>query len=135
NYVLAENKIWRIATTDAKATAITITWDRQIRGIVSRHDGQQIWSPDGASIYVNTSNSVTKQEGFYRIDSRTGEFSKALEADISINPLLSGVSHDDEFLVYAAQHARQDLNLWITSRGFTGARQLTHVNPELERSP
>lgn len=134
-YVLAENKIWRIPTTDAKATAITTTWDRQIRSIVSRHDGQQIWSPDGASIYVNTSNSVTKQEGFYRVDSRTGEFSKALEADISINPLLSSVSHDDEFLVYAAQNARQEQNLWITGRDFTNLRQLAHVNPDLERYP
>ena len=134
-YVLAENKIWRIPTTDAKATAITSTWNRQIRSIVSRHDGQQIWSPDGESIYVNTSNAVTKQEGYYRVDSRTGEFSKALEADISITSFLSGVSHDDEFLVYAAQNATQELNLWITNRDFNAARQLTHVNPDLERYP
>ncbi|HYV10021.1 MAG TPA: prolyl oligopeptidase family serine peptidase [Pyrinomonadaceae bacterium] len=134
-YVLADNKIWRIPTTEAKATAITATWNRQIRSIVSRHDGQQIWSPDGASIYVNISNSVTKQEGFYRVDSRTGEFSKALEADISINPMLRGVSHDDELMVYAAENARQELNLWITNRDFTNVRQLTHVNPDLERYP
>jgi dipeptidyl aminopeptidase/acylaminoacyl peptidase len=134
-YAVAENKIWRIATTDAKATAITTTWNRQIRSIVSGHDGQQIWSPDGESIYVNTSNALTKQEGFYRIDSRTGEFNKALEADISINSFLSSVSHDDEFLVYAAQNARQELNLWITNRDFRAARQLTHVNPDLERYP
>ncbi|MEN3326779.1 MAG: hypothetical protein V7638_1586, partial [Acidobacteriota bacterium] len=102
-YALAENKIWRISTIDAKATAITSTWNRQIRSIVSRHDGQQIWSPEGESIYVNTSNSVTKQEGYYRVDRTTGEYGKALEDDISISSLLTGVSHDDEFLVYAAQ--------------------------------
>ncbi len=134
-YVLAENKIWRILMGEAKATAITTTWDQQIRGIVSRHDAQQIWSPDGESIYVNTSNSVTKQEGFYRVDSRTGDFSKALQADVSINPVLRGVSPDDEFVVYAAQNARQEQNLWITNRDFTGVRQLTHVNPDLERYP
>lgn len=134
-YAIAENKIWRIATTDAKATAITTTWNRQIRSIVSRHDGQQIWSPDGESIYVNTSNALTKQEGFYQIDSRTGEFSKAFEADISINSFLSSVSHDDEFLIYAAQNARQELNLWVINRDFSDARQLTHVNPDLERYP
>ena len=134
-YVPGDNKIWRIPTTGAKATAITATWNRQIRSIVSRHDGQQIWSPDGESIYVSISNSVTKQEGFYRVDSRTGEFSKRLEADISINPMLRGVSHDDELMIYAAENARQELNLWITNRDFTNFRQLTHVNPDLERYP
>ena len=134
-YVLAENKIWRIPTTDAKATAITATWNRQIRSIISRHDEQQIWSPDGESIYINTSNPVTKQEGFYRVDPRTGDFSKGLEADVSIHSFLSGVSHNDEFLVYAAQTARQEQNLWITSRDFSVSRQLTHVNPDLERYP
>jgi len=134
-YVPGDNKIWRIPTTEAKATAITATWNRQIRSIVSRHDGQQIWSPDGASIYVNTSNSVTKQEGFYRVDTRTGDFSKLLEADISISPMLRGVSNDDELMIYASENARQELNLWVTNREFTGVRQLTHINPDLERYP
>jgi dipeptidyl aminopeptidase/acylaminoacyl peptidase len=134
-YVLGENKIWCIATTETKAIAITTTWDRQIRGIVSRHDGQQIWSPDGESLYVNTSNAVTKQEGFYRVDSRTGDFSKLLEADVSINPMLRSVSHDDELMVYAAENAQQELNVWITHRDFTNARQVTHINSDLERYP
>jgi len=134
-YVPGDNKIWRIPTTEAKATAITATWNRQIRSIVSRHDGQQIWSPDGALIYVNTSNSVTKQEGFYRVDTRTGDFSKLLEADISISPMLRGVSNDDELMIYASENARQELNLWVTNREFTGVRQLTHINPDLERYP
>jgi dipeptidyl aminopeptidase/acylaminoacyl peptidase len=134
-YVLAENKIWRILTTGANATAITGTWNRQIGSIVSRHDGQQIWSPDGKSIYVNTSNSVTKQEGFYRVDSHNGDFNKLLEADASINPMLRGVSHDDELMVYAAENAQHEPNLWITNRDFSSVRQLTHKNPDLERYP
>lgn len=134
-YVLAENKIWRISTTEANATAITNTWNRQIRSIVGRHDGQQIWSPDGESIYVNTSNTVTKQEGFYRVNTRTGEFSKLSEADVSISPLLRAVSHDDELMVYASENARQEQNLWVANRDFTNARQLTHINPDLDRYP
>jgi dipeptidyl aminopeptidase/acylaminoacyl peptidase len=132
-YVIGENKIWQVLTIEAKATAITTAWDRQIRSIVSRHDGQQIWSPDGKSIYVNTSNAVTKQEGFYRVDSGTGDFSKALEADVSITSMLSGVSQDDDLVVYASQNAREEQNLWIAHRDFTNIRQLTHVNPDLER--
>lgn len=135
-YVPGENKIWRILITEAKATALPNAWTRQIKGIVSRRDGQQIWSPDkNESIYVNTSDSVTKQEGFYRVDSRTGDFVKVLETDISINLLLSGASRDNEFLVYAAQNAQQEQNLWITKPDFANQRQLTHINPELERYP
>ena len=132
-YVLAENKIWRVLTTEGKATAITGAWNGQIRSIVSRPDGQQVWSPDGKSIYVNTSNSETKQEGFYRVDSGTGDFSRVLEADVSITSMLSGVSQDDELVVYAGQNARQGTNLWVANRNFTRIRQLTHVNPDLER--
>ena len=135
-YVLGQNKIWRISSNDLKAIPLTNTWSRQIRGLVSRHDGQQVWSPDGGqSIYVTTNNSETKQDGFYRLDLHTGEFSKMLEADISINTMLSGVSPDNRLLVYAAQSARQEQNLWITDPHFRNPRQLTHVNPELERYP
>jgi dipeptidyl aminopeptidase/acylaminoacyl peptidase len=135
-YLLGDNKIWRVSTGDAKAVALTKTWDRQIRGIVARHDGQQVWSRDrGDSFKVITTNGETKQEGFYRVDSRSGDFSKVLETNISINAMLSGVSPDDQFLVYAAQDARHEQNLWITNADFANPRQLTHVNPELERYP
>lgn len=135
-YVLGQNKIWRISSNDLKAIPITNTWSRQIRGLVSRHDGQQVWSPDGGqSVYITITNSETKQEGFYRLDTRTGEFTKMLEADTSINPMLSGVSPDNRLLVYAAQNARQEQNLWITDPHFRNPRQLTHVNPELEQYP
>jgi dipeptidyl aminopeptidase/acylaminoacyl peptidase len=135
-YVLAENKIWRISSNDAKAMSLTNTSNRQSRGIVSSADGQQIWSPDGGqSLYVTTNNIETKQEGFYRADSRTGDSTKMLETDMSINPALSGVSRRGEFLVYAAQTARQEQNLWITKPDFINPRQLTHLNPELERYP
>jgi len=131
-YLLGENKIWRLSTDDAKSVALTKTWDRQITGIVSRHDGQQIWSRDrGESFYVITNNPETKQEGFYRIESRSGDFNKVLETDISLNPTLSSVSPDDDFFVYAAQGARQEQNLWKAD--FASPRQLTHVNPDLER--
>lgn len=135
-YTIGDNKIWRIPATEAKATAITTTWSRQIRGIVSRPDGQQIWSPDrDQSIYINTTDPATKQEGFYLVDLHTGAFTKALETDININPMLASVSHDDEFLVYAAQNARQEQNLWLANRDLTNARQVTHANPDLERYP
>jgi dipeptidyl aminopeptidase/acylaminoacyl peptidase len=135
-YVLAENKIWRISSNDAKATSLANTSNRQSRGIVSSEDGQQIWSPDGGQfLYVTTNNTETKQEGFYRVNWRTGDSSKVLETDISINPALSSVSRQGEFLVYAAQNARHEQNLWITKPDFINPRQLTHVNPELERYP
>ena len=133
-YVLSENKIWRIVTTEATATAVTNQSSRQIRGIVSRHTAQQVWSPDGGeSLYVITNDTQTKQEGFYRVDSRTGDFTKVLETNISINPLLSGVSRDDKLLVYAAQNASREQNLWIVNPDFANPRLLTHINPELER--
>lgn len=135
-YVSGDNRIWSIELTEAKAAAITSKWSRQIRAIMSRHDGQQVWTPNGSQfLYVTTNDTETKQEGFYRVNPGTGDFSKMLEANISINPILSGVSHDNEFLVYAAQNARQEQNLWIASPDFTQTRQVTHVNPELERYP
>lgn len=135
-YVIGENKIWRVSTDDANAVALTKTWNRQIRGIISRHDGQQIWSRDrGESFYVLTNNTETKQEGFYRVDSRSGDFTPLLESDISLNTMLSSVSPDDALLVYASQSSRQEQNLWTIKADFAHPRQLTRLNPELERYP
>jgi dipeptidyl aminopeptidase/acylaminoacyl peptidase len=132
-FLIGDNKIWRSSGEEAKAIALTKTWSRQIRGIVSRYDGQ-LWSRDrGESFYVITNNPETKQEGFYRIDSGTGDFIKVLESDISINPMLRAVS--PEFLVYAAEDARHEQNLWILKPDFADSRQLTRINPELERYP
>jgi len=134
-YLLGENKIWRVSTDDAKAIVLTKPWDRRISGIISRHDGQQIWSRNRESFYVSTNNTETKQEGFYRVDSRSGDFTRVLEGDVSLNPMLSSVSPNDEFLVYGSQSASQSQNLWITRSDLANPQQLTRVNPELERYP
>jgi len=125
-YLLGQNKIWRVSTEDLKAVALTKTWDRQITGLISRL---------GESLYVITNNTETKQEGFYRVDLRSGDFTKLLEGDISLNPMLSSISPDDGFFVYASQTSRQEQNLWITKPDFAHPRQLTRLNPELERYP
>jgi len=47
--------------------------------------------------------------------------------------MLSGVSQDDDLVVYASQNARGEQGLWIARRDLTNIQQLTHVNPDLER--
>lgn len=133
-YAPGDNKIWKISSSEAKATAIINRLGRQIPAIVSRRDGQQLWAA-GSGFYLKTSDFETRQEGFYGVDSHTGDFNKILETNTSINSGLSAVTHDGEFLVYAAQNAQQEQNLWIIRPGLGNARQLTHVNPELERYP
>jgi dipeptidyl aminopeptidase/acylaminoacyl peptidase len=56
-----------------------------------------------------------------------------VEADVSINYLLGTVSYDARSMIYAAQNARLEQNLWIINPEYHSPRQLTYVNPELER--
>ena len=132
-YLPADGQIWRVSAADQKAIAITKHWDRQIKSMLSAREGNTFWSTHKEnSLYVSTINAQTKQEGFYRVDLNNGAFVKLLEGDLSINANLAGVSARDEF-IYGAQTAKREQNLWIANADFTVARQLTHINPAVER--
>ena len=133
-YLIGDNKVWRVSVTDAKATSITEKPDRQLRSIISRQSGNEFWSSDdGGSLYVSTNDNESKQDGFYRVDLSTGKLIRAIEGDSSYNIALTATSAKGDVIVFASQDAKHEQNLWSAGRDFAKPRQLTHINPDLER--
>jgi dipeptidyl aminopeptidase/acylaminoacyl peptidase len=133
-YLVGDNRVWKVSTTDARAVAITDKWDRQIRSIIFNESGNEFWSTnDGRSLYVSTIDPESKREGIYRVNLPSGKFARVMESDNSYNFALSAVSHKGDTVVFASQDATHDQNLWIAKLDFTNPRQVTNVNPELEQ--
>ena len=133
-FVIGDNRVWRISRTELKAVSITEKTDRQMRTIVVRQGGNEFWSPDpGQSLYVSTNDAHSKREGFYKVDLQSGKFIRILEGDNSYHSSLTVASPKKDAVVFASQSATRPQNLWIAGTDFADARQLTRINPDLER--
>jgi dipeptidyl aminopeptidase/acylaminoacyl peptidase len=133
-YLIGDNTVWRVSVADAKAIPITEKPDRQLESIISRQDGNEFWSPDnGRSLYVSTNDNASKRDGFYRVDLSTGKLICVIESDSSYNIALTATSAKGDVIVFASQDAKHEQNLWSAGRDFAELRQLTHINPDLER--
>jgi dipeptidyl aminopeptidase/acylaminoacyl peptidase len=133
-YLIGDNKVWRVSVADAKVISITEKLDRQLKSIISRQGGNEFWSTDGGrSLYVSTNDNESKREGFYRVDLSTGKLILAIEGDSSYNGGLLATSIKADVIVFASQDAQHEQNLWTAGRDFAESRQLTHINPDLER--
>lgn len=134
-FLIGDNRVWRVSVADSKAVPITGKPDRQLRSIISsKQGGNEFWSPNnGRSLYVSTNDTESKRDGFYRLDLSTGKLTRAIEGDKSYSVGLLGVSVEGDVLVFASQDAQHEQNLWMARHDFTETRQLTHINPELER--
>lgn len=134
-YLIGDNRVWRVSVADNKAVPITEKPDRQLRSIISSgQGGNEFWSPDnGQSLYVSTNDVESKRDGFYRLDLSTGRLIPAIESDKSYSIGLMGVSVEGDVIVFASQDAQHEQNLWIARHDFAEPRQLTYMNPDLER--
>ncbi len=101
-------------------------------------NGNQIWSPNGGrSVVVFTSELDTKKNGFYRIDLNSGEPTKLLEdnrcfACVPADPYVV-VSQNGQQAVYFVSDAEHPSDIWVADADFKNPRQLTHLNPEIEK--
>jgi len=56
-----------------------------------------------------------------------------IEDDRTYDTALSGISQQGDIVIFAAQDAQHEQNLWIAYRDFSRASQLTHINRRLEQ--
>jgi len=86
-------------------------------------------------LYVSTSNSENKQEGFYKVDLHLGKLARLIESDNSYNVAPGAVSRTGEAVIFASQNGQHEQNLWMAGKDFARPRQVTDINPELARYP
>jgi dipeptidyl aminopeptidase/acylaminoacyl peptidase len=132
-----EGSAWFVSANGGKAVELTRGLGREVLGLIERRSGT-VWSPDGGrSIVVCTRDAGSKQEGFYRIDSNTGENFKLNEGTWSLAPesvVSDGVdvSRDGGEIAYISEDGQHCGDVWVTGPDFVKRRRLTNVNPSMD---
>jgi len=135
-YFIGDNGLWKASLVEARATEVTKIPRRRIE-VVTLRGGNRLWSPDGGrSTIVSVRDDETNRVGFHKIDLTTGQSSMLLEESKSYyDPPVYGraVSDDGQRVVYLAQDTQHGQDLWLADPEFRNLKQITQINPQLER--
>ena len=136
-YVQTGKALWRVSVASGQAAEVTRIPDRAIVAVAGRRDDAQLWSNSaGDSAIVSTLNSDTKQSGFYRVNLKTGGYTRLIEEDKSYGFDLDfnmDVSDDGQTFVYTAEDGGHCRDFWAVNADFQQPRQITNTNPQFSR--
>jgi dipeptidyl aminopeptidase/acylaminoacyl peptidase len=97
-------------------------------------DGNQVWSTSKGTLVLRADDPTTKQSGWYRASEDTNSVEMMLLEDKSYaQPPLFQVSHDARHVIYLAEDAQNEPNLWLANASFSQRRRLTEINPQFAR--
>jgi dipeptidyl aminopeptidase/acylaminoacyl peptidase len=136
-YFIHNEALWRSSIDRSAAVELAHVPDRQIVKMIAQSDNL-LWTPDGGkSAIAVTQDEVGKQNGFYKIDLETGESAKLLEKGQCYTCLNSDhpftVESDGRAVVFFAEDAQHDNDLWISDSNFRSPRRLTHLNSQFDK--
>jgi dipeptidyl aminopeptidase/acylaminoacyl peptidase len=136
-YLLSSDSIWKVDVKEKKAEKVATMLDRKIVEAVAPREGGRFWLPDGGrSMIITTRDNQTKQEGFYKIDLNTGKSMRLMEEKRSYgdSPIYNmDVDGDGKHVVYIAEDAAHSAEIWMAGVDFKNPKQVTHINPQLDR--
>ena len=135
-YFLKDGGLWRTSIADNKPEEVCRIPERQITHLITSEKAV-LWTTErGVSTVVVTHDDARKQDGFYGINLVSGEGRKLHEESRCYT--CSNVEHEftvtpgGQELLYFAEDAQHDEDLWISDASFRGPRQLTHLNPQFD---
>ncbi len=136
-YLLSADSIWKVTVKESKAEAVATIPDKRIIEAVAPREGGRLWSPDGGrSMIISTRDDRTKQDGFYHVDLTTGKHTKLLEERKSygVSPIYNmDVANDRKQVVFVAQDEAHSADIWMTDINFNNSKQVTRINPQLDK--
>ena len=131
-----ENKIWMTSLSDKTVRQVAEIPNRTVLEIVAPNGGGRFYSPDGHSLIVTARDDATMNVGFYRVSLDDGKVTSLSETA----RYLTGDSifrfdepRDGKFVVFVAQDSQHPADVWITSPDLHDARQLSHVNGNMDQ--
>lgn len=136
-YFISNGALWRAGIDGTKAVRVAQISGREITHLIHR-SGDLLWTTsDARSTVVLTHDEERKQDGFYRIDLTTGQSAALLEngqcyscANL-LDPFV--VTNWGRTVVYFAEDAQHDTDLWISDSSFKSPQRLTHLNPQFDK--
>jgi dipeptidyl aminopeptidase/acylaminoacyl peptidase len=138
-YFIRNGSLWRASVGEGRAVELANVPERKITHLIPQTN-TLLWTANGGnSTVVVTHDDESKQDGFYSVDLAAGTSEKLLEKGqcfmcVGIeNGGLAAPARNDKNLVYFAEDAQHEANLWISDRSFRNPRQLTHLNPQFDK--
>jgi dipeptidyl aminopeptidase/acylaminoacyl peptidase len=135
-YFAYGGKLWRAGAGQDRAAEVGCVRERRIVHMIPWLQNLLWTMGNGPSTVVLTHDDSGKQDGFYRINLRTGRSEKILEqgqcytcANLS-DPFAA--SKDGREMAYAAEDAAHDEDLWMSTGNAHAPRRLTHLNPQFD---
>lgn len=135
--LLAGNgQLWSVPAAGGERKAVGEWKDREVVQIVANGGVNVVSSVDrGRSVTVVTRDPVGKNVGFARVDLGTGAATRLLDeakryGGSSAAPISSA---DGGVVIWSAEDARHPPDLWTAGASLDHPRQLTHLNPQIER--
>lgn len=136
-YFTREGSLWRVALGQKKPNFVAQIPNHQIVELMTQTAGILGAVDYGKSTIVLTHDEVGQQDGFYKIDLRSGRGVRLLEKGqcyscVSQKPRVA-VSGDGRQVAYLAEDAEHCSDLWLADSNFGESRRLTRVNPQFDR--
>jgi len=138
-FVPAGSTIWRVDASRGTVDMVATIDRRTVVDLVSTRE-ERLWSPDGGrSLVAVVRDEATMQMGFYAVDLASGKSKVLLEGGWRLaNPSVGtawnvDVSADGQRIAFVCEAAQQPPDVWLATADFRRVRQVTHLNPQLER--
>lgn len=136
-YFVRDGALWRTSPVQDKAIEISTLLNRQIVTMIRQSSGL-LWRPgEGRSTIVVARDDAGKQDGFYAVNLTTGESTKLLEkgqcytCSNSNDPFI--VTSDGRRVMFFAEDAGHDSDLWMSDPGFVSPQRQTHLNSQFDK--
>jgi dipeptidyl aminopeptidase/acylaminoacyl peptidase len=136
-YFIRDGSLCSASIGEPRSAEVASVPGRKITQVVARIPNL-LWSTDGGlSTVVVTHDEAQKQDGFYKIDIRSGTSAKLAENGkcytcMNVNDGgFNGVAQDE--IVYFSEDVQHEANLWTSDPSFRTPRQLTHLNPQFDK--
>jgi dipeptidyl aminopeptidase/acylaminoacyl peptidase len=139
-FLISDGGLWRVSVSGDQPMQIASIPGRRIVRRAAQ-PGLRLWSSDqGQSTVVLARDLEGKQDGFYRVDLESGKSTLLAEDGrcFDCNVLGSGMglnmmAASPNYLAYVAEDAQHAPDVWVSDARFEHSRQLTHLNPQMEK--
>jgi len=136
-FVVNNHEIWRVPVELGVAEQVATLTGFKIATVVPpiTNVSNGYWSPDQGRSMVVQAVHDSGQGSFLRIDLETGAVTALIAADQSFggtSKLVVG-SPDGASIIYGSEDPGHSLELWTADAGFHHPKQLSQLNPQLER--
>lgn len=126
-YFLIGDALWRTSAINGSPKKLGELPGRNLSLVAG--DGNQVWSTSKGTLVLQADDPTTKQNCWYRASEDKNSFDMMLGEDKHYvgSPV---VSHDARHVIYLAEDAQNELNVWRANASLSERRRLTEINPQ-----